>query len=426
MDEPLPRFADVDEIRKAEPAKALALYRRLWETTRQIHAAWGYAYCLRKQGELDRSIEVCNEALELDSDNQYIRTEIAWALYEKKIKPAKEDGDLHTILSAGNEIYKLTSDHWVRRKVALKVIQVAKLHNKWQTVLDWAGPFKPEDFDKEPYQRSDRRLMSDREIFYNAKARGLYEIGEFMQAREFAQQGLTEFSDDIFLARTAALALAEQGDIQTAAQELRRLSLRPNADWYFKADLAQLEMKLGHADVAYRLGSEAALRTREDKQRVRLLLLLANAALAQGELRTAAEHIALCKAVRIEKNWKIPPELVQLENRIKDSAKASDDDISAVPNQLRELQRICREHWQQATKVSVQRKVGRIGRVDPAKPFTFIYPDDRSAQVYARMKNVPKTLAFDGARVEFTIKPSFDPKKNAESVEAVDIRSSKS
>ncbi len=424
MDEPLPRFADAEDLRKTEPAKALPLFQRLWERTKQLHAAWGYVYCLRKQGEFDKALEISNAALVIDSNNQYIRTEIAWVLYEKKIKPAKEDGDIQAILSAASEINKLTSDQWVRRKVAIKVIQVAKKNNKWGMLLEWANPFKPEDFDKDHFRQSDRRFMSDRQIFINAKARALYETKKFIAARELAQLGLTEFPDDIFIARIAALALAEQGDVDTAAQELRRLARRPNADWYFESELAQLEMKLGHAEDAYRLASEAILRTREEKQRVRLLLLLANAALARGELQIAADHIALCKAIRIENNWKIPPQLVQLENRIKEGAKACGEDVE-VSNGIRELQKICRAHWQQAAKVSRQRKVGRIGRVDPARPYTFIYPDDRSPQVYARMKNVPKALAFDGARVEFALKPSFDPVKNVESVEAIDIRPSK-
>lgn len=421
MDEPLPRFEDANALRRSDPAAALPLFRQLWEKRGNPWAGWGYAQCLRKQGDLETAIQVCREALAHDSENKYLRTELAWALYGRDLKRASENKDLDAVLGIAKEILSLDSDHLTHKKVALKVIQTAKANQKWRIVLEWAGRFAPEDFDLEPYPQSQRRMMSERETFYSAYARALHETSKHADARQVAQRGLAEFPNSLFLARTAALALAEQGGIATAAQEMRQLVNRPGADWYFKAELANMELQLGRTEEAYRLACEAALKAREDEQRVNLFLILARAALLQRRVQVAAEHVTLAKLVRVQNDWKIPNELAQLEMEISTAAQELGQNI-ALSQESRELHRTCREHWQAATKRELPIKSGRMGRIDASKPYAFIYPDDHSSLVFVRMKEVPRTLAFEGAQVEFELKPSFDKKKNRESVEATKVR----
>jgi len=223
MIETLPHFKEAEALRKTDPAQALELFQRLWEVTKQFRAARGYAYCLRKAGRVEDAIAICHAALELYPTNKIIRNELAWALYEIKIKPAKENGDLRSILAAAKEIFGLEPDPMAQQKVAIKVIQVAKANGRWNVVLEWTNRFKPDDFSSESFPSYGKKLMSDREIFYNAKSRALYETKGFSESRTFAQAGLAEYPDDIFLARTAALALAEEGQVETAAEELRQL-----------------------------------------------------------------------------------------------------------------------------------------------------------------------------------------------------------
>jgi tetratricopeptide (TPR) repeat protein len=146
MQEPLPSYEDAESLRKTDPMKALEPFRRLWDETKQFRAARGYAFCLRRQGDVDGAIAVCNAALDLYPDNAFVRNELAWALYLKKIKPAREEGDLRAILSAAEEILSLNPDSLVQRKIGLKVMQVAKANQRWQVVLDWANRFKTDDF----------------------------------------------------------------------------------------------------------------------------------------------------------------------------------------------------------------------------------------------------------------------------------------
>jgi tetratricopeptide (TPR) repeat protein/cold shock CspA family protein len=422
MADQLPSFEELEQLRKTDPAKALEPFRQLWETQGQFRVASRYAYCLRKVGRAEEAISVCRTALEKYPGNLYVASELAWAIYDLKIKPAKEDADLGAILMAANEIVKLNPNPMVLQRVVLSVIKVAKDKSNWTVVLEWADKLKPTDLSVKPLEIDRRKGMSDREIWYIAKSNALAKLKRYSESRAVAQEGQAQFPNSIFLARNAALALAGDGQPQRAATELRELILKSRADWYVKVDLAEIELQIGNAAEAYRLACEAAQNPQDEEYKLRLFLIIARAALAIGQRQIAAVHVTLNKLIRSKNSWKIPAEVTQLEEEIRSAMKNAGESLHAIPNEVDELQKVCRKYWQEGATAGLTRKTGRLGRVDPTKPFSFIFPDDRSERVFVRIKNIPKHLAIEGRRVEFAIKPSFDPKKGVKSVEAVDIR----
>jgi len=70
----------------------------------------------------------------------------------------------------------------------------------------------------------------------------------------------------------------------------------------------------------------------------------------------------------------------------------------------------------------VEFKRGKVGNVFPDSPFTFIYPDDGSERVYAKVKDLPRDCQTQGVLVEFVPEKSFDHKKKRESVRTTRVR----
>jgi len=198
--------------------------------------------------------------------------------------------------------------------------------------------------------------------------------------------------------------------------------MKRHAEWYVKVELADLEIKLGHAAIAYRLCCEAAQHPQDEEFKLSLFSTLARAAIATSQLLVAAEHIALSKALRESNGWKIPQQLMQLDAEVRTAMKETGVESPVLPSDVNELSNMCQSRWREGSSAGLTRKTGRLGRIDPTKSFSFIISDDRSGKIFVRMKNVPKALAVEGKRVEFVLKPSFDMKKQVESFEAVALR----
>jgi cold shock CspA family protein len=198
--------------------------------------------------------------------------------------------------------------------------------------------------------------------------------------------------------------------------------MKQHADWYVKVDLAVLELKRGNAVEAYRLCSEAAQNPQDEEFKLGLFMTLARAALASGERQVAAEHIELSKVIRMNNGWKIPSELAKLEHDTQIALNNAGEVWPQMSSDVQELTRTCQKRWREGASAGLTRRTGKLARIDPSRPFSFIFPDDNSEKVFVLLKNIPRRLMVEGQRVAFVLKPSFDRKRGTESVEAVDIR----
>jgi tetratricopeptide (TPR) repeat protein len=263
--------------------------------------------------------------------------------------------------------------------------------------------------------------MSDRELWYIRHSRALLELDNHQEARQLAQKGLSEFPNELYLARTAALAMAASGDLETGAKELRPLLHHPRADAYLKADLGELEFKLGNLDEAHRLLREAVLNPQEDKYKLSNFLTLASVSLAERKPIAAAECLALAKAVRQKEEWAIPAQLIQLEQETQKMLNEQGLEWPQLPQDIKSLSRLCAQHWKTESVAGLKRTVGRVGRIAPEKKHTFLHRADGEKPVFVLLRDLPKGC-IEGDRVDFALKPSFDRKKNEESFQATDIK----
>jgi tetratricopeptide (TPR) repeat protein/cold shock CspA family protein len=423
MADQIPNYNSAEALRKDKKYdEALPAFEALWQQQPNAFYGWRYAQCLRKANQPEKAELIARAVLEKSPEDKYTKNELGWILYDKELKPAKDDSDLGRTVHFANEILKLNTEGFILKRVALVVMKVAKTRGKWDVVLEWSNKLKPADLDTHPITVDGRAGMPERETWYVNRANVLLKLERYGEARAFAQEGIKEYPNELFLARTAALALASSGDVQNGALEMRQLLIHRRADWYVKADLATLEFQLGNYTEAYRLMCEAVSNPQDDEYKLGCFVTLAQIGLALNKLDIAAEHIALAKAVRAQNSWSTPSELVQAEKAVQAALNANGQSWPDLPPEVDQLSKRCHQRWREGSVEGVVFIKGTLKRVDPAKPYVFIKRDDGGADIFARVRDIPKKCLHDGARLEFTLKKSFDQKKNCESVEATQIR----
>ena len=423
-DSQTPNYENAEALRKSRDySEACGQFAQIWQQNPGPFVGWRYAFCLRKTGQLEDAERVAKEALAKYPEDRYARSELGWVLYEKEMKPAKEQSDLGRIVHVANQILALNPGGLALARVVLAVMKVAKDRNDWKVLLEWADRLTPENLNDRPMMFDGKRGMSDRETWHVGRARALLELERFDEARRCAHAGLAEFPDEIFLARTAALALARSGDLVDGIAEMRTLLTHRRAGWYMIAELAELEYRAGNLGEAYRLMCDALLSSHQSEEyKLKHFVVLAQIALALDKLDVAAAHIALAKAIRAKQGWKIPSRLLQVEESVLAALRASDRAWPELPQDQEQLGRLCRSRWRKAAVEGMQPYRGTVQPYPEGRHFAYIQRDDGGEDVYVIVRDLPRDCRQPGSRVEFVLKTSYDKKKRRESVQATNIR----
>lgn len=423
MTETTPSYDTAEDLRKQKKyAEAAKEFVFLWQQNPLAIYGQRYAFCLRKLNRIDDAEVFLADVLEKYPEDKYVKSEMGWILYQKELKPAKEASDLGRTLHFANEIIKFNPDVFAVRLIVMAVMKVAKGKKKWDVVLEWSNKLSSVDFSAEARFFNGKRGMSERETWYVGRAKALLELGLFDEARAFAEQGINEFPDELFLARTAALALARNGQLDKSAEELEKLLNHRRADWYVKADLAEVEFSRGNHAKAFRIMSDAVSNPQDDEYKLGCFVTLGKIALEMGRLEIAAEHVEFAKAVRVANKWSISSELAQLERNVVSAFDDASRSFPALPSDVNELSKICRRRWQDGATEGLEFISGTLKTIIPGKSIGFIKRDDGKEDVFVLLKNMPRKCSREGARIEFVLEKSFDRKKNRESTQAAKVR----
>ena len=408
-------------------AEAREEFKHIWEENPNRYVGWQYAQCLRKLARLEEAEAVAKEALERFPEDVYTRSEMGWVVYAKYFKPAVEAHDLGGAIRAANQVLSYNSDVLALARVALDVMRVAKTRRKWQVVLEWADRLKPENLGNEPREYDGKRMPSDLERWYILRASALLALERFNEARQVALEGLDVFPGDspydVHLRRTAALASGRSGHTEGAIAEMRQWLGHRRADWYMKADLAELEWRAGNLSKAYRLLCEAVLSSPQaEESKLGAFATLVRVALDLGKLDVAAAHVALVRMIRSLNGWRIPAEVEQYEQRIRTALARADQNAPSIPDDISELRALCRRYWQEGIYCGMPRYQGTIKPYPNGRGFAYIKRDDGGEDVFVLVRDLPVDGIQPGCRVEFTLVECFDKKKERNSVRAVGIR----
>jgi len=414
------RYHQAEAHRKGgQFSEAEEIFRELWDEYPNPNVGWRWIYCLRKLENPQKAIEVARQVGASFPGDEWVRREHAWCIYSHEVKPAQLQKDLERVACSAQKMVDLSQDELIATRAAFAVIELAKDLSKWEVVSQWCGRLEPGKLSGEPHTYGEHKGMSDLEQWYYAKVKALVNLKQWPEVRKLALEGAVAFPRKDDFRRWAAQARAYEGDMVGAAEELEDIIRRGNAQWYILSDLARMKLRLGQREEALRVACRAALAFGEDKAKVNLFSLLAELGLAMQQIEFAAYHVALAKAVRLREGWPLKDDLLLLEQQVNESLTGSDS--VALPTDLRRLLSACQAMWHKQVVAGKPRYTGRICNLPAGKKFGFIAPDGGGENIHVPLRDLPLAAQRVGACVEYSLEPSFDHKKNRESVRAVDV-----
>ncbi len=385
------------------------LYHQLWDECGDAFSGGRYAYCLRKCGYPKHALRVARQVIGKHPDDIYVRREVVWALYDAEFKPAKERGDLGALVRAGQQMLDLTDEELPVRLVSFAVMGLAKEKMKWSVVSDWCDRLDRQQLSTEPREMGGRRVISEREQWYFAKVKSLMQLKRWDEARELALEAMQAFPRKRDFPRWAAEALAGQGQVPEAIDELESLAQRGRPEWYLLHTLAELKLRNGQADEAYTTACRAALAPGEDKAKVGLYGLIGQVALALERFDVAARHAMLSRLVRSGVGWSVPGEVVRLESQAQAANEQAGQPPFDFPEDIPALTALCQQDWERVVPPELRPQprekrrrrpshqpvetdgafhTGRIKTYVEDRGFGFIKPDDGGDDVFFHISGV--------------------------------------
>lgn len=422
--EPDAPIGAADQFRKdGKYNNALEIYLVHWNSSKLLRSGWGSVHCLRKLSRLDEAEKIALESLERYPNEIWLKRELVWVLYDKEIKPAKENSDLGKLLYHAKRIFQLDPEEMPSNLIAKAIIKVAKMKGKWDVVLQWLDKLDVSKLSAEDSFQNNKRVMSEREAWFISKSRSFFELGRYKDARSEAQNGLADFPESFFLKRLAALALAKDGNVSGGISELNNLLLHPRSDWYLKADLAELLYIENRKEDAYRMVCESLLDSRQGSEyKLGAFLLLVKLAIDLENWNVAVTHIKLSNCIRDQEGWKTEGELTSLEVNLSSALKQKDIECPQLPDDVRSLEKLCSQYWRDGIVKESDNYSGVIKPYPSDRYFAFIKPDQGGDDVFVWVRDLPPKCAGAGDRVKYILKKSFDKKKNKDTFIAAYVR----
>ncbi len=420
-----PEWKKAETFRKAEIfGRAAKAFKEVWDQTGDPQAGWRYAHCLRRSGYHDLAINVLTELNEFYPDDQDIREEFVWSIYEGRLLSAKNQADNRGIIDAAREMVAAGAEGRSLKLAVFSVVSAAKTKGHWNLISAWCDLLDPQDLDTTTRGAGKGTIPSDRERWYFAKLKALVCSEEWHTARELAEVARNEFPSNQSFLRWHANSLAGVGHLVEAVDLLE--TLRPRIPWYALHDISKYCLEIEEDERAWPVAQEGARCPGPDSAKVNLWELMARLSLALGMGDCALSHVGLMEAVRRDENWPLRPSHQELINTV-----VLNCDLKSLPSrETKEWKRLCRGHWggQSVEIEKLQKpdpgsrpKTGKIVGWDVERTFAFIQPSQGGEQVFFLAKDAPQNALSNGTKVNYRTIKHFDKRKNRESLRAVDI-----
>ncbi|MFW5775414.1 MAG: tetratricopeptide repeat protein, partial [Chitinivibrionales bacterium] len=390
--------------------QALELYQEAWRDEQSSEVAAGVVNCLRAMGRLDEAEAFADEALAIDSSSNaaWLKTEKAWTLYVKFIKPVYIE-DREQFLSAAREVMKLTNDFLPRKLTAFKVTDVLSkdVEPDWQTIRRWLEDIR--GVETEPVKVDPGKKMSDKKKWFFKYTKALEKIGEYDRCRIYCEKAQRVFKKNFFFRHRAAKCSIAQKNYKRALVEYDAL-INAKDEWYLHYDLAEIYAELQDWHTAEQHIIIAVVKCKEMQLKIKAYLVWAQ---MLYRLQPANLWIPLYLFILFKQaqGWPVPREAEQLLNEYPVPSTEDDPDL---PQMLRVADRFSRKRY----RPYIPKKMGAVKNL--REKFGFIAGDDGKDYFFS-MTNVQGRLML-GTRVVFNSKQAYDRKKKRKSVEAIDIR----
>jgi tetratricopeptide (TPR) repeat protein/cold shock CspA family protein len=424
-------MADVNELKQQASElrkqkayqEASEIFKILWEEHRdQCNEwdGWGYAYSLRKLGNISLACEVSIEVYEKWPEFEHIRSLSAWCIYDTEIKKDIEEikQSESNFFEAVNKIINLVAqDKYSPLSLTIfKVVDyLEKSKNNYSAefINNWLERLNPEGLSLETWTGKDQRgrtveHASDKEKWFVKKAKVLYEMGRFQECIDTSQKALSvipvfHYRNDKWIKRLISLSYYALGEYEEGLGWLNQI-MDHQPEWFLYQDKARFLSQLGDKKEALRHAAIAALDPQQLGFKWNLFFEIGKILLDQGEIDLAKEHLTLAYKVRLENEWSIPEDL---QNFLE---KASVD----IPDEIdtHKLERKLREYWQSLQVADLKKMTGTIKNLVGEGKSGFISGKD-GMDYYFQVKNFKGDARQlqPGRDVSFYIKPTDQPGK---------------
>jgi tetratricopeptide (TPR) repeat protein len=127
-----------DELRKqGKYLEAIPLYQEQIKASSSSYPTRWLIYCLRKSGNLENAYKNGLEALKKFPEDQYLRSEMGWVIYDREIKPGRDAGDIGQVVNAATRALELDPNNtFLVDRVCLVVMKTGKnaKNPDWQMI----------------------------------------------------------------------------------------------------------------------------------------------------------------------------------------------------------------------------------------------------------------------------------------------------
>lgn len=394
---------------------------------------WSYAHCLKKIGDLDKSIQITEEHIEFYPEFELLKNNLVWAYYDKYIRQFYPD-DINNIESALNRIFDVNGQQVVDENneipcpFTLGVFKVLKHFKKPNfnsfKIRYWINKINPEKLSKlEQTIDQDgkkRELASDFENYYSYLIALLFEEKKYNDCIEAATYAIEtipklHYSNTKWFKRKMALCYFELGKLDRAEEILKSLGSGNNDKWFIDHELSIIYFEQEDYDKALKCGIKAAKSFGEDSMKVKLYTHLARIFYKLDNLDYSKVHAELVIAIKQDNGQKLnfnQEKIVSFFSLNKESAINTRD-------QKRSVEKI----WNSILFEGQEKHYGVITKILPNGKSGFILADNNKDSYFFSFRSIKgnKRFAEEGKKVSFYLKEGFDKKKNVKTMNATEI-----
>jgi tetratricopeptide (TPR) repeat protein len=437
----------VQTLVKAEQySQALPIAQKLWDEgqPRDKWDGFSLAKCLRKTGQSEAALAVCQSVRSLDSHFAAIDNLEGWCEYDIHIKPLQNAGDtpeeegdeantgLDQAIAAVDMILALTKQEkfspftWVVLTIS-KLLVASGGEEKARQALSYLDRLNTQLLEAPklvPFLKPKEGAVtaSEYETYALRRCKAFLYAGEYAKCIAFANSELKSFPTrmgayDVWLSYYRAKAFGASGEPEAACKELRRLvSMKP--EWYMEHLIAEMEFQQGNVEQSWLSCVKASTMTGKPGAKIKLFTLMARVSDAKGDRDCARNHLLLHIALQNEVGGRIREDVRELAISHQIECTAGKFEVQPSSAYMREL----RPFWAQQMTGSRPRSLGRVKSLLDDRA-GFIKTDD-GTDLYFKLRDFegPRSALVPGTKVSFIVVDSFDQRKGKASSRAEMVR----
>lgn len=412
--------AKANELRKSgDIDSALPMYRELWETSKDKFAAAGLLFCLRKKKMFDEALPIAEDAFSKFPGFDWCKNEYIWTLIQGKLYTFPDDGQLVDMVALVNNILELKPDEIAFKITVFKLLKTAKKHGDWNLLNEWITKLSPDILTG---YTDEETGWTDKVLWYYYRVNGLIYSHNENEAIRIINESCGEFyKQKKYFERLKAKAFISLEKFDDALEVYKVLvAVRP--DWWLLHEYGALLVKQNKVDEGFSCLIKAAIAPpMKPELKVTLFSDIGSLLVQYKQPDQAIQHFKLAKAVRVEQGWG----LGDLDEKIVTLGRNVIDQTD-----IRTLIRKCQEIWNGFLPKNTLSRLnnskttkgltGKVTSLIDGRPFCFIKTQDNQSY-FCSTTDLPSNTQVNQI-VKFDIKPSFDKKKNKETLKAVNIK----